>query len=566
MKRLFTSISAVFITASIFAGGVVTNTNQSAAWVRLMMRAATTDIDAVYYNPAGIMKLENGLHFSVSNQTIFQNKEVENFYTGPDGLFGINESLYKGKVSAPVFPGVYAAYKTDRLAFSFGFNPIGGGGGAVYKKGLPSFEMTPSDLVPALASLGATAYRLDAKFEGTSIYFGIQGAVSYKVNDVISVAAGLRYVTAKNTYEGHLTDIEINMGTEASPDWQRADAIMTDISEQYTNGASLYTAGAAQATSVAVQTTALVDAGAGSLTLAQAEAATIIDAEQRLALEYALAAFGLETTGTISQADAGLKNTAVQYLDTAGDYTRSAAEYLLTASLLADQEADVVQTGHGFTPFFSINISPTDRLNIGIKYELATKMSLTNKTAKDFTTGFTQTGTPVTMFPDGEEIRNDMPAMLSVGVDFKATDELRLSAGTYYYFDRTANYGRKLNGVYVDNKDIIDKNYFEIGGGLEYKISDKLLVSGGYLYSKPGVNTDYQSDLAFELPSSTVGLGGAFMPTENIKINLGVGYSFYSTEEKTINHDFSPTSTTIPARETYYQDNILFAVGVDFSF
>ena len=58
----------------------------------------------------------------------------------------------------------------DKLAFSLGFNPIGGGGGAIYKKGLPSFEIGQSDLVPSLAAkAGVQGYRLDAYFEGTSI-------------------------------------------------------------------------------------------------------------------------------------------------------------------------------------------------------------------------------------------------------------------------------------------------------------------------------------------------------------------------------------------------------------
>ncbi len=534
MRRFLTLISAAFITGSLFAGGLVTNTNQSASWVRLPARDASTSIDAVYFNPAGLMKLDNGFHISVSNQTIFQNKEVENFYTGPGGLFGLNESLYKGKVSAPVFPSLYAAYKMDRLAFSFGFNPIGGGGGAVFDKGLPSFEMTPSDLVPALASQGATGYRLDAYFEGTSIYFGFQGGISYKINDFISVAAGLRYVNAKNTYMGHLKSIEINMPSG----WTRADLIMTGI--------------AGQATNAATSTTALVTGGAGSLTLAQAEAATIITSAQRAALEGALSAFGSPTTVTIEQADAVFKGAA--------------ATYTATASLLGDQEADVEQTGSGFAPFFSVNISPSDRINIGIKYEMATKMSLTNKTAKDFRTGYTSTGTPVTMFPDGEEIRNDMPAMLSAGIDLGITENLKLSAGTHYYFDRNANYGRKLGGVYVKNEDIIDKNYLELGAGLEYRISDRILVSGGYLYAKPGVSSDYQNDISYANTSSTVGVGGAISVMDNFTINLGAGYSFYQDDEKTINHLFTPTATVIPARETYYKDNILFAIGVDISF
>ncbi len=43
---------------------------------------------------------------------------------------------------------------------------------------------------------------MDVYLKGSSIFFGLQGAVAYKINDFISVAAGARYVTAKNTYEG----------------------------------------------------------------------------------------------------------------------------------------------------------------------------------------------------------------------------------------------------------------------------------------------------------------------------------------------------------------------------
>ena len=225
----------MLITGSMFAGGLVTNTNQSASWARLPARNASVGIDAVYYNPAGLMKLENGFHVSISNQSIFQNREIENSYAGPGGAYGLNDHLYKGTVTALAFPSVYAVYKMDKFAFSLGFNPIGGGGGAEYTKGLPSFEMSPSDLVPMLATAyGASAYRLDAYFKGSSTFLGFQGGVSYKVNDWLSFAAGLRYVTATNTYEGHLTDIEVNLPTG----WTRADMIMTQIAGGYTTAAA----------------------------------------------------------------------------------------------------------------------------------------------------------------------------------------------------------------------------------------------------------------------------------------------------------------------------------------
>lgn len=529
MRRFLTLIAAAFISGTLFAGGLVTNTNQSASWVRLPARNASVNIDAVYYNPAGLMKLDNGLHFSVSNQTIFQTKEVENFYAGPGGTYGLNENLYVGKVKAPFFPSIYAAYKMDKLAFSLGFNPVGGGGGALYEKGLPSFEMSASDLVPALASMGATGYRLDAFLEGTSVFFGFQGGVSYKVNDFLSIAAGLRYVTAKNTYLGHLQDIEINLPSG----WTRADLIMTGI--------------AGQATTAATSTTALVNGGAGSLTLAQAEAATVITTAQRLALEGALSAFGSPTSVTISQADAVFKGAA--------------ATYTATATLLGDQEVDVEQTGTGYTPFFSVNISPSDALNIGIKYEMATKLELKNSTKLDFLTGFTSEGVPVTMFPDGALTRNDMPAMLAVGIDVKPVSSLKISLGSNYFFDKTANYGRAL-----ENSEIIDQNGFSIQGGLEYNISGNFLVSGGYVYANKGVNSKYQNDLTYGLATHTVGAGGAFSISDNFRINFGASYTKYVKDEQTISHVFAPLGLPIPALETYAKKTMVFGVGLDLSF
>ncbi len=132
------TIAAVVMTGSLFAGGLVTNTNQSALFTRLQSRNASTVIDAVYYNPAGLTKLEDGFHFSLNNQTIGQTKTITTTYPYLAG----SPVEYVGTVSAPVFPSVYAAFKTGKMAFSAGFNPIGGGGGAKYDNGLPSFEMS----------------------------------------------------------------------------------------------------------------------------------------------------------------------------------------------------------------------------------------------------------------------------------------------------------------------------------------------------------------------------------------------------------------------------------------
>ena len=241
MKKVLLLSIALFCSGMVFAGGIMTNANQSAMYTRLMVRDATLGIDAVYYNPAGLNFLPNdGFHLSLNNQSITQNRLI----SSDNPLFTNVPTEYKGKVSAPLFPGIYAAYKTGKWAFSFGFNPVGGGGGAKYDDGLPSFESEVAVLPPLLNSQLAgvdqafgtdfatvNGYRYNTSFEGTSIFFGEQLNVSYAINDMISVAIGGRFVHAKETYKGYLTDVEINSQSTVLGGWQDPAAYVSDIAD-----------------------------------------------------------------------------------------------------------------------------------------------------------------------------------------------------------------------------------------------------------------------------------------------------------------------------------------------
>ena len=72
MRKIYTLFLAAGISGQLLAGGIVTNTNQSAQFIRTMSRNASTDIDAVYFNPAGLVRMDDGFHFALHNQTIFQ--------------------------------------------------------------------------------------------------------------------------------------------------------------------------------------------------------------------------------------------------------------------------------------------------------------------------------------------------------------------------------------------------------------------------------------------------------------------------------------------------------------
>src|SRR5665811_856766 len=98
MRKLLTFVAAMLITGSLIAGGLVTNTNQSAMFTRLQNRNASTDIDAAYFNPAGLTKLGNGFFASINNQTITQTQTVISDYKYLTGT----PKEYIGNVSAPV--------------------------------------------------------------------------------------------------------------------------------------------------------------------------------------------------------------------------------------------------------------------------------------------------------------------------------------------------------------------------------------------------------------------------------------------------------------------------------
>ncbi|MEZ4998009.1 MAG: hypothetical protein R2758_11290 [Bacteroidales bacterium] len=98
MKKIISVVSALAVTGSLLAGGLVTNTNQSALYTRLQSRNASTGIDAVYYNPAGLTKLSDGFHLSLNNQTIGQTKTVTTTYP----YLADSPRDFVGKVSAPV--------------------------------------------------------------------------------------------------------------------------------------------------------------------------------------------------------------------------------------------------------------------------------------------------------------------------------------------------------------------------------------------------------------------------------------------------------------------------------
>jgi long-subunit fatty acid transport protein len=540
MRKFLTIVAGTLISGSVLAGGLVTNNNQSAMFTRMQNRNASTGIDAVYYNPAGLTKLGNGFFASVNNQTIFQTQTITNDYVY---LSGTKPRTYVGDVKAPIYPGVYLVYNTGKLSFSVGVNPVGGGGGATYKTGLPSFEAQAAELVPLLVSQGipTTAYSADIYFKGSSIYMGYQANVGYKISDMLSVAIGGRLVSAKNTYEGYMNNISINPNY---PAFGAYTGTMVLASTFFTSGATTLT-GLYNGANAFVAGLQPIITGGGGATLLSNGTSVGLTAGQVAQIQQILGAAGQTPaqigTATISSAQAVLSASAPVFNAKSAAMTGYAAK---TGDLAVDAE----QTGMAFTPIISVNVTPVENLNISLKYEFQTKLNLKTKVIDGKSGGGIYIQDSVSIA--------DLPAILSLGFQYKPVDKLTLAGTFNYYFDKNVDYDGQSD---VDIK-MIDKNFLEFGLGAEYGINEKLRVSAGWLATVTGVNpATYNNDLGYSTSTNTIGAGFGYRFNDMIDLNIGGQYTFYQTGSNTLTRLTTMT-------ETYAKKTWLIGVGLDFYF
>ncbi len=525
MKKLVLLAAMGMCIANLtLAGGILTNTNQSAQFVRMLSRNASTDLDAVYFNPAGLMVMNNGFYVGVHNQTIFQKKTI----VSENPLLLYNKE-YIGDVKAPVFPTAFAVYKADNYAVSLGFGPNGGGGSAEFVRGLPSFE-GPFSVIPGLLSasgIPTSKYSLDAAFEGSSIFWGIQLNGSLKINDVISASVGVRYILANNAYEGHIQNVMINPNYPAFG--AAYNGSMVSANQFFTAGAAFLNGLSSSATSAA---TGLSNAIAGGVPAATPLSA--MPAETVAGVTQLLGAAGISATGmNIGTAAATLNAVSPVFAE-------KAAGMATNANNTADKKVIADQSGKGITPILGININ-TDKLNIGIKYEFETKLELENETTID----------DLGLFPDGKKTRSDLPAILAIGVDYKVTDKLKASLSYNLYFDKNVDWGLNIYNV----QRTIDKNYIEFMLGAEYAVTDKLTLSAGAMSSNMGVNEDYQSDFSYSNDSYTGGVGFSYKLSKKLVLDAGFMYTAYVDDEK----DFGAY------KETYGKRTVVGAIGIAYT-
>lgn len=520
MKKKTAWVSLGLIVSNLtFAGGLLTNTNQNIAFLRNPARDGAIGIDGVYSNPAGVAFLKPGIHLSLNLQSAYQTREIRStFMPFKYGVGNNGEStkLFKGDAAAPIVPSLQAAYNTERWSFSFNFAIGGGGGKCSFEDGLASFE-SQAALLPLLGQeVGIESYSLDSYMRGRQYYYGFQLGAAYKITDNLSAFVGGRLVYATCNYYGYVRDISVN----------------TPGTDQMVSAPGYFAKGMAECVEKA-----------GSL---KAEA------------EQAAAAGNLQE--------------AQRYEGMAAEALAKARQMGTLAVATEDVTLNCDQTGWGFTPIIGLDYK-VGKFNFGAKYEFKTKIRLDNRAANS------ESAANLSMldkYRDGYTVKEDIPALLTLGAQYEILPALRVMVGYHHFFDKQASQEGGTN-------KLLEKGTNEYLAGVEYDINKRWQVSAGAQSTNYGLTDAYMKDMSFNVSSTSLGVGLGVKLTEKIKLNLAYFHTFYKTYDK-MSNDYNGISNTVAlavgpeaaaglvqsgllkGSDSFTRTNKVFGVGIDFSF
>ena len=495
-------------TQVVWAGGINTNTNMSAAFSRNLSREGAISIDGVYFNPAGATFLSPGLHLSINWQLITQHRYIDNNYE----LFANNTEKpttnrnFKGHSLAPFFPTVQAAYNWHRFSFQANAGVGAGGGKCTFDDGLGSFEKIVSETALAASGLAQTVdgslvstlegagvpeamasnmvsangfssdqyfgkqgkYSAQSYMRGRQYYYGVSLGVGYKLTDDLSVFAGARGVYASCNYYGYVRNIKVgNM-----PLYQVLDPTKT-------NSADIELS---------------CDQSGFGVT-------PILGIDYRLGKWNFSAKYEFKTRMR-------LKNSSVNQFPSIGNLSDNLAKALNATlqnnNMTADQATTITDKTLSSEEVTGTMTALKAHFDQGIKEA---------------------TGE----YEDGKSIPADLPGIVAVGVGYTPNDALRLTAGFHYYFDKQAH-------AYNNRNKLLKRGTMEYSAGVEYDPIKLVTLSAGYQRTNYGLSDEYMDDKSFVVSSNSFGTGFMLHLSKKTRVNVSYFHTFYETKntEKTV--------------------------------
>ena len=501
MNKFRTACTVVILGASsmqMLAGGLLTNTNQSIAFLRNPARDAVIAIDGVYTNPAGVAFLDNGFHLSINLQNAHQTRTITSTFA--PYAYGVNNNgsttkQFKGKADAPIIPSIQAAYNKGKWSYQFNFALTGGGGKCVFDDGLGSFESTVA-MLPLLSQnmdalttqlgigkLGlptVSGYDMDTYMRGRQYYFGFTLGAARKLNEHWSVYGGLRLLYGTSNYYGYVKNIKAVVGGQSV----NASETFNNLYEQASEAVGKYT---------------------------------------EAALLYQQAAQQYQAAGDMAKAqDAAAK---------AQSAAASAKEYTIKSAMLGglgeatqDVTLNCDQTGWGVAPILGVDYK-TGNFNFAAKYEFKTRIRLKNRAANSASAANLSI---LNRYADGLSVPEDAPALLTLGAQWSVIPALRLSAGWHHYFDKDSH---QYNNHQSDLAG--DTNEYLVGA--EYDINKLFTVSAGTQWTNYQFTDKYMEDISYNVSSQSLGVGFAVNVTKKIKVNVAYFQTFYKHYNRSSN-------------------------------
>lgn len=494
---------AISASQASLAGGLLTNTNQSINFLRNPARDGAIGIDGTYYNPAGVVFMPEGLHLAFSWQYATQTRTP----TTTNPLFalgaknnGQTTKRYKGEATAPFLPSLQAAYNKGKWSLQFNFAVTGGGGKATFDNGLGSFEGAVAGIgkqlggameqlkAAGIAVPGITGYDMDSYMQGKQYYFGFTVGTAYKITDNLSVYGGLRALYGTASYKAKIDNIRVLSGTNA----YTLPQFMETVS--------------------------------GGIT---ATTAAVMGKYEGDGMTHELA----------------MQQPAVQQLVATGEKMTAQATQLAPYANGVNLQSD--QSGFGIAPIIGVDYK-VGNFNFGAKYEFRTRMSLENKsTVKE-----AMAIEAVNQFQDGTSVREDCPALLTVGAQWNVVPTVRVNGGYHHFYDRQSKkYGNK--------QKLLSGGTDEYLGGVEWDAAKKLTVSSGFQITRYGLTDKYMSDMSFVVNSWSFGLGAKYQVSDKVAVEAAYFQTNYG--------DYDTAKTEAGVQNSFTRTNKVLGVGVQVS-
>ena len=193
---------------------------------------------------------------------------------------------------------------------------------------------------------------------------------------------------------------------------------------------------------------------------------------------------------------------------------------------------DAEREAYGVGGVIGFDYKPTDKLNIGFKYETEVELDFEAKNGKNGLR--TSSNNPIgnkfagridSILRDELVIKEwlvdgkrNLPAMMALGISYDMTDKLTFLASGNYYFIEKANEDHAYDNY---------TNGYEASIGFDYKLNEKYTLMAGYQYTNTGSNEGTYKDTDYALDAHMYCVGMSYSPNETRKYTLSYGFVDY---------------------------------------